>query len=74
MEKTLVLGKIESRRRTEQQRMSWMYGNTNSMDMSFERTESYVHLVRVLSVLRVTLSCRRAWHAAVHRVAESDTT
>ena len=41
LEKTLVLGKIESRRRTEQQRMSWMYGNTNSMDMSFEHTESY---------------------------------
>ena len=41
LEKTLVLGKIESRRRTEQQRMSWMDGNTNSMDMSFERTERY---------------------------------
>ena len=38
LEKTLMLGKIESRRRREQQRMSWMDGNTDSMDMSFECT------------------------------------
>ena len=38
VEKTLMLGKIESRRRREQQRMSWMDGNTDSMDMSFECT------------------------------------
>ena len=61
LEKTLIVGRIEGKRRRGQQRTSWLDSITDSMDMN-------------LSKLRDTVEDRGAWWVTVHRVAESDMT
>ena len=60
LEKTLMLGKVEGRRRRGEQRMIWLFGITDSMDMSLSKVQEIV-------------KGREAWRTAVHGVTKSQT-
>ena len=60
LEKTLILGKTEGRRKRGQQRMRWLDGSTDSMNMNFSKLQEMV-------------MNREAWRAVIHRVTESQT-
>ena len=60
LEKTVMLGKIEGKRKRRQQRMRWLDGIVDSMDMNLSKLQEIVEI-------------RRTWHVEVHRVANSQT-
>ena len=61
LEKSLMLGKIEGRRRRRQQRMRWLNGITDAMDMNFSKLQEMKRE-------------RESWHASIHRITKSHTT
>ena len=61
LEKSLMLGKIEGRRRRRQQRMRWLNGITDAMDMNFSKLQEMERE-------------RESWHASIHRITKSHTT
>ena len=72
LEKTLMLGGTGGRRRRGQQRMRWLDGITDSMDVSLSELQAVVMDVS-LSELQAVVMDREAWHAAIHGVTKSRT-
>ena len=66
LEETLMLGKIEGKRRSGQQRMKWLYSITDSMNINLSKLQEIVKDIGRLAWTGMD------WHAAVHEVAESD--
>ena len=71
LEKTLILGRIGGRKRRGQQRMRWLDGITDSMDMTLSELPGTDSMDVSLSELRELLMDREAWRAAIHGVAKS---